>query len=58
MKLTFPKWKADPNETIRKLAKNFDETALDLLLQMIHLEPGRRISARSALKHPFFADMH
>lgn len=57
MKLSFPKWKADATENIRKLAKNFDETALDLLMQMIHLEPGRRISAKSALRHPYFADM-
>lgn len=49
MKLTFPKWHCDASENIRKLCKNFDEQAIDLLQQMIHLEPGRRISARAAL---------
>ena len=57
MKMTFPKWNVDPNENIKKLAKNFDDTAIDLLMQMIHLEPSRRISCKSALKHPYFADM-
>jgi len=31
MKMTFPKWKVNGNENLRNLAKNFDETALDLL---------------------------
>ena len=57
MKMTFPKWNVDATESIRKLSKNFDETAIDLLTQMIHIEPSRRISAKAALNHPYFADM-
>lgn len=36
------------------MATNFDDTALDLLTQMVHLEPGKRISAKAALRHPYF----
>ena len=57
MKLSFPNWQVNATENISKLCKNFDDTAIDLLTQMIHLEPSRRISAKSALKHPYFADM-
>jgi len=54
MKMTFPKWQCDAAENIRKVCKNFDDQAIDLLQQMIHLEPGKRISARAALQHPYF----
>ena len=54
MKMTFPKWKCDAAANIRRLCKNFDDKAIDLLQQMIHLEPGRRISAKAALNHPYF----
>lgn len=57
MKMTFPKWTVDPTDSIKRLCKNFDDTAIDLLTQMIHIEPSRRISAKSALKHPYFADI-
>ena len=56
MKMTFPKWQCDAQENIRKMCKNFDDQAIDLLQQMVHLEPSRRISARAALNHPYFAD--
>ena len=54
MKLSFPKWTVHGNENIRAACKNFDETAIDLLTQLVQLEPGKRISAKSALKHPYF----
>ena len=54
MKMTFPKWNCAASDNIRKLCRNFDEQAIDLLQQMIHLEPGRRISAKAALQHPYF----
>ena len=54
MKLTFPQWKVQGNENIRTACKNFDETAIDLLTQLVHIEPGKRISAKAALKHPYF----
>lgn len=57
MKITFPKWKVDVAKNISKMCKNFDDNAKDLLTQMVHLEPSRRISAKAALKHPYFADL-
>ena len=32
-----------------------DDDGLDLLLKMLEYEPSRRISARHALQHPYFA---
>lgn len=33
-----------------------DETAVDLLIKMVQLEPSKRISAKEALQHPYFKD--
>ncbi len=54
MKMCFPKWKVNGNEQLRSVCSNFDEVALDLLTQLVHLEPGKRISAKAALRHPYF----
>jgi len=54
-KLTFPKWKVNAEENLRKLAVNMDSVALDLLTKMVELEPSKRISAKEALNHPYFA---
>jgi hypothetical protein len=35
MKMTFPKWKVQGNENIKAACKNFDETAIDLLTQLV-----------------------
>ena len=53
--MSFPQWKVNGNENLRKACTNFDETAIDLLTQLVHLEPGKRISAKAALRHPYFA---
>lgn len=37
--------------------KNMDEYAVDLLAQMVALEPNNRISCRMALEHPYFDDL-
>jgi serine/threonine protein kinase len=58
MKLTFPQWKVQGNENIRTACKNFDETAIDLLTQLVHIEPGKRVSAKAALRHPYFDGYH
>lgn len=54
MKMTFPQWKVQGNELLRKACTNFDEAGIDLLTQLVHLEPSRRISAKAALRHPYF----
>ena len=53
-KASFPKFKGtDP----KKYFQNFDEVGLDLLMQMIALDPAKRISAKQALRHPYFDGM-
>jgi serine/threonine protein kinase len=34
-----------------------DDQGLDLLYKMLEYEPCRRITAKSALQHPYFADV-
>jgi len=34
------------------------EEALDLLYQLLHIDPAKRISAHAALKHPYVATFH
>ena len=57
MKMTFPKWRVNGNENLVKLCSGFKECpeAIDLLTQMMQLEPSRRISVKTAMAHPFFA---
>ena len=56
MKLTFPKWKVNGNENLLKLCPELhgQPEALDLLTQMLQLEPSKRITIKAALSHPFF----
>lgn len=56
MKMTFPKWKVDGNENLIKLCTKFEgmPEAVDLLTQMMQMEPSKRISVKAALAHPFF----
>ncbi|GAA5965110.1 hypothetical protein JCM8115_006665 [Rhodotorula mucilaginosa] len=50
-KQSFPKWQpAD----LRKLLPEMDERGLHLLNSMLQIDPERRISAKSALRHPYF----
>lgn len=60
MKASFPKWKVHGNENLIKLCSHFEgmPEAVDLLTQMMQLEPSMRISVKGALAHPFFADLH
>ena len=53
----FPKFKVNGNENLRALCKYFsdDEDYIDLMTQMLQLEPSKRISVKGALKHPFFS---
>ncbi|BGP55241.1 Cyclin-dependent kinase catalytic subunit [Rhodotorula sphaerocarpa] len=50
-KQSFPKWQpAD----LRKLLPEMDDRGLHLLHSMLQIDPERRISAKSALRHPYF----
>ncbi|XP_043568259.1 cyclin-dependent kinase 1 [Chiloscyllium plagiosum] len=52
-KNTFPKWKAGSLSQV----KNIDANGLDLLAKTLIYDPARRISAKEALRHPYFDDL-
>lgn len=56
-KHSFPKWPAQPLQKTIKELRN-DPLALDLLQKMLVYEPSKRISAREALKHPYFDEVN
>ncbi|CAH0489136.1 unnamed protein product [Peronospora effusa] len=51
---TFPKWK---KKNMRELFSQLDESGLNLLEFMLHYDPSMRISAKEALRHPYFDDV-
>eukprot|EP00850_Spirogloea_muscicola_P015906 SM000125S26111 [mRNA] locus=s125:288777:290905:- [translate_table: standard] len=54
-KSAFPKW---PAKDLVTVVPTLDPVGLDLLKQMLFLEPSRRITARDALEHEYFRDLH
>jgi len=54
-KSTFPQWNAIP---LKQAVEGLDELGLDLFTKMMQYEPSKRISARDALRHPFFDDLN
>jgi cyclin-dependent kinase len=44
-------------QPLSKICPNLDADGLDLLAQMLHYDPTKRITAKGALDHPYFADM-
>ena len=51
---TFPKFRGiHPEEKLKKM----DYHELNLILMMLVLDPSKRISAKDALKHPFFDEI-
>ena len=60
MKITFPKWKVNGNEKLIEICSQFTEhnVAIDLLTQMLQLEPSKRVTIKGALEHPFFHDLN
>jgi len=51
---TFPSWKA---QDLSRIVPQLDAKGIDLLTRMLIYQPGQRISAKSALKHPYFEDL-
>ena len=50
----FPVW---PSLQISRFTSNLCDAGVDLVEQLLHLDPKRRISAQDALTHPYFAGM-
>ncbi|CAL8097584.1 unnamed protein product [Calicophoron daubneyi] len=53
----FPVWRDSKLATSENIHSAFDELGLTLLQAMLTYEPSRRINARDALLHPYFADL-
>jgi len=54
-KPVFPQWKAQP---LSVPCPTLDGVALDLLTKCLIYEPVKRISAKMALSHPYFEEIH
>ncbi|XP_038608451.1 cyclin-dependent kinase 2 [Tachyglossus aculeatus] len=53
-KPSFPKW---ARQDLGKVVPPLDQPGRDLLGQMLHYDPNKRISAKAALTHSFFQDV-
>uniref|UniRef100_A0A8D2J9K8 Cyclin-dependent kinase 2 n=1 Tax=Varanus komodoensis TaxID=61221 RepID=A0A8D2J9K8_VARKO len=53
-KSSFPKW---ARQDFSKVVPPLDEEGRKLLAQMLHYDPNKRISAKTALNHAFFRDV-
>jgi len=58
-KLTFPRWKPKKLEDAVTIDKNvlLDKDGIDLLRQLLIYDPAKRISAKRALDHNYFASL-
>lgn len=50
----FPKWRPRP---LSDVCPSLDPQGVDLLSRMLAYEPQRRVTARMALQHSYFADI-
>ena len=48
---------ADCAHGLMQIVPTLDKIGLDLLNHMLKYEPSKRITARAALSHPYFADI-
>lgn len=53
-KPSFPQW---PAVSLSKAVPYLDSDGIDLLSKMLVYDPGKRISAKRALEHPFFNEI-
>lgn len=51
----FPKWPARPFRKVFSAAESLDPSALDLLEQLLCLDPKKRLVTHRALAHPYFS---
>jgi len=47
----------DGNLLVQDMVPSLEPLGLDLLSQMLRYEPQKRITARAAVKHPYFSDV-
>lgn len=53
----YPQWKP-PKDLRDSLSKSIPKLGRDLIAKLLVADPKKRLSAREALEHPFFADIH
>ncbi|KAK9833456.1 hypothetical protein WJX81_006996 [Elliptochloris bilobata] len=51
---SFPKWHPRP---MQEVVPSMEAQGADLLAQMLCYEPARRVTAKAALQHPYFAEI-
>merc|ERR1712176_97096 len=56
-KPTFPQWPAKSWANIRNTSAQMGTAGIDLLENLMRYDPKRRLSARKALQHEYFADV-
>merc|ERR1719384_2465298 len=55
-KPTFPKWRPKGWENIRNMKEQLGADGVELIAKLMFYDPRRRVSARAALQHQYFAD--
>jgi len=51
---SFPNY---PVQSLKKICRRLDNVGLELLGRMLQFDPAKRISAETAMKHPYFKDL-